>query len=491
MPRTDTPVYSTYTTKQFPLVKEVFQRSNSNYDALYENCYIETLKSKDIQQFDIAAAKRDGTTEIASGAVGALRDHRGIHYSSAHDTLYYAIGQSLIAIKQPLTGLYAPQIIFTFTNFAGPVGFTDFLYSTGVVKVIFTDGSQIGEIDGTTLTINLFTSPNLFQHVPDPVYLDGYLFLLKSGSQDVYNSDLDDPSAWNNEYISAEMSPDYATSIAKIANYIVVFGSDSIEFLYNAQNSGGSPLGRNDTVYKHVGYAGGKADYGNKLYFIGKNESGSTDIFVLEETKLTPIGNLQVTRTLNRQTTTNTPLGAVVAFNGKTHYVFTYGNITFAYNTENDMYCIWKYKSENSFRIVGTANMSTRVYGNQSWFIADSGLSNGVLGKFVLDNYTDNGSPFTFKVRTENLFNDTLQMKFISRLSVFCDSGNTDATMQLRWTDNDYRTYSNPISIRLNQELASVRRLGGYRRRAFEFSNSENYPIRMWGFELDLNMGAS
>ena len=485
MPRTDTPTYSTYTTKQFPLVKEVFQRSTNSYDALYENCYIETLKSKDIQQFEIAASKRDGTTAYLSSNVA----YRGMHYCPKHQMLYYCVGNT-IYYWDPTNLTFNPQVVTTLPTISGRVGFTDFLYSSGTVAVVFTDGNTIGEISEFQVATT-YSSPNLFPHYPDPVYLDGYLFLVKQGTQDIYNSDLDAPGTWNNEYITAEMSPDSATALAKISNYIVVFGTQSIEFFYDAQNAGGSPLSRNETVYKHVGYIGGKAQYGSKLFFLGKNLTGAIDVYMLEETKLTPIGNPQVVRTLGRITSPNAiATGCIVAFNGKTHYVFTYGDVTFAYNLDNDMFCTWKYGNTSKFTLAYTANVSTDYNGNISLFMVSEG-STGVLGKFVLNDYRDNGTAFTYKVRTDNLYNDTMQMKFISRMSLFCDAGNTNATIQLRWTDDDYQTYSNPVSIQLNQELASVRRLGGYRRRAFEFSNSENYPIRMWGYELDLNMGAS
>ncbi|HET8689179.1 MAG TPA: packaged DNA stabilization protein [Methanosarcina sp.] len=468
------------------MVKEVFLRSTSNYDALYENCYIETLKSKDIQQFEIAASKRDGTQTLVS----ADANFRGMYFSHGLGMLYYVIGNTVY--KTPVdSSTFSPTVVGTLPTSSGDVGFTDFLYSTGTVKLVWCDGNRIGTIDEFD-NIVTSTSPNVPGHIQSPVYLDGYIFIPKAGGQDIYNSALDDPLTWNNEYISAEMSPDGIRDIAKIANYIVAFGESSIEFFYDAANVGGSPLSRNDTLYRHTGYMGGKAQIGNKLFFVGSYSDGNADIFVLEDTKLSSIGAPQVIRTINRtQIDDNNIYGAVVTFNGMYHYVFSVGNSTFAYNINNDMYTNWKYGNTTSFKIKDTANYDGNRF-KKSYFLMPTGTANGgILGQFVLDNYTDNGTPYTMVVRTDDLYNDTLQMKFISRLSIFCDRGNTNATIQLRWTDDDYQTYSNPVPIVLNQELASVRRLGGYRRRAFEFSNSENYPVRIWGYELDLNMGSS
>ncbi len=489
MPRSATPNYSTYTTKQFPLIKEPFMRSNLSYDSLYENCYLEEVKNKELQQFDIAASKRDGTVLVET----PTSEFRGLFFWQTYAIMLYVIGNKIYGASVPNTygsSGWSPALLGTLTTSTGPVGFTEYLSSTGSVYVIWADGTKVGQFD-SALTMTTYTDADIpSPHIPVPIYLDGYIFLIKSNSQDIYNSVLDTPSSWNNEFISVEMSADRLLTLARITNYILAFGDSSIEFFYDAQVASGSPLGRNDTLYRNIGYVGGLAQQGNKIYFIGRYASGDLDIFKIEDTKVTPIGSQQVKRWLNKNPNGANMYGALISFNSKTHYVFTVNSKTFAYDTVNDFYINWKFKSLDNFAIKYSTNGNNQSF-NKCYIHVDDGTTYGVFSEFKPDTFTDNTSAFTMKIRTDNLYNDTLQAKFIARMSLFCDIGNTSATMQLRWSDDDYYTYSNPVPINLNQELPSVRRLGSYRRRAFELTNSENTPVRVWGYELDLNMGAS
>jgi len=103
---------------------------------------------------------------------------------------------------------------------------------------------------GTEITSADFPTP----HCPFPVFMDGYLFVAKSGTQDIYNSNLDDPALWTaGDYISAEMYPDKIVALSKNNNYIYALGSNSIEYFYDAAVATGSPLGRHDSAVQQFG----------------------------------------------------------------------------------------------------------------------------------------------------------------------------------------------------------------------------------------------
>ena len=69
-------------------------------------------------------------------------------------------------------------------------------------------------------------------HQPFPLYLNGYLFLIKAGTGDIYNSDNDDPFGWSNEFIQAEISSDLGLRLFKAKNYMIAVGYNSIEYFY-------------------------------------------------------------------------------------------------------------------------------------------------------------------------------------------------------------------------------------------------------------------
>jgi hypothetical protein len=484
MPFSSNPQYSTYKTERVPLVKDVFLRSTNAYDALYENCIIEVLKNKDTKQSDMAVVKRPGTqTSISSSLITS--EFRGMYFWQKQNTLIYAIGNTFY-FWNVANAIGTATSSASLTSTTGEVGFEEFLYSDGHVTVVWSDGTKLGEIS-TTFVVTTSADADLPTHLPHPVFLDGYIFVVKTGTQDIYNSDNDAPLSWTpSNYISAEMSPDSLLRIERMSNYIVALGSESIEYFYDAANASGSPLGRNDTFYKQVRYLGGSIRSGNKVYMIGKYDNGAPDLFVIEDSKVTPVGNQQIQRFLSRITDFTTMTGAIVTYDSNTMYIFTVGGSTFSYNIGTDFFTNWKYKTGTVFNIkyfdvaYSTTEINTYMYNPDD---------NAVI-KFSLGTFTDSGINYIMTVRTEPLDFDTLQMKFMGRLSLFVDNNNS-ASISLKWTDDDYQTYSNTYPIILNQELPSIRRLGGFRKRAFIFTNTDNQPIRFRGFEVDLNMGNS
>jgi len=115
----------------------------------------------------------------------------------------------------------------------------------GVKGYVFTGPSTAP----TEITDADFPTP----HIPQPVFLDGYLFVAKANTQDIYNSDLDNPLLWTaGNFISAEMYPDKIVGLTKNNNYIYAVGRNSVEYLYDAANLT-SPLARHDSAVQQFG----------------------------------------------------------------------------------------------------------------------------------------------------------------------------------------------------------------------------------------------
>ncbi len=129
-----------------------------------------------------------------------------------------------------------------------PVGFTEFLNSaTNTKSLVLVDGFEgyvyTSNAAGTKITDADFPSP----HLPFPVYLDGYLFLAKPDTGDIYNSDLNSATAWTaGSFISSELYPDDMQAITKVNNYLLAIGTQGCEYFYDNANPTGSPLKRID-----------------------------------------------------------------------------------------------------------------------------------------------------------------------------------------------------------------------------------------------------
>jgi hypothetical protein len=60
-----------------------------------------------------------------------------------------------------------------------------------------------------------------------------------------------------------------------------------------------------------------------------------------------------------------------------------------------------------------------------------------------------------------------------------------DSVLSLRYTDDDYQTYSTFRPVQLGVERSRVRRLGDYSRRSFELLHLKNYLFRVEALEVN------
>ena len=117
-------------------------------------------------------------------------------------------------------------------------------------------------------------------------------------------------------------------------------------------------------------------------------------------------------------------------------------------------------------------------------------VSNGDVHSFGIEEYDDNGEPIKVKIVTDIFDGQTAQRKFLSRLVVVGDliGAGSASNITMRYTDNDYKTWSNAQS-RDMRYIPVFPALGSFNRRAFEFTYDDNYPFRLDYAELALKLG--
>lgn len=99
----------------------------------------------------------------------------------------------------------------------------------------------------------------------------------------------------------------------------------------------------------------------------------------------------------------------------------------------------------------------------------------------------DDGVNFEFLLRTDSEDFDTYNTKFGSRLVIIGDR--VPGTLYVRWSDDDYNTWTTPRGIDLDTDLPMLTQLGKFRRRAHEFSWIEPEPLRLYRAEININIG--
>lgn len=475
------PSQSTYQTKDVKLLLSNNNRDKQGTkDVIGLNGFYDLLKERATQENDYMWVKRDGTTEYPYSLPGT--DIRGMFFWEEQDKLLLAYDTD-IDIVTASTGVFQASVT-PFATTTGEVGFSEFYYDDGSVKIVVSDGVKLATIDSSN-TLVIGSDPDQPATMsPFPVYLDGYLFVTKAGTSDIYNSNLNDPLVFTpGDFITAEMLPDELLRIARLNNYIVALGTASIEYFWDAANASGSPLQRNDTPLKQVGYLGGLVNHANRVYFVAQTANTEPEVMMLEDFKIVSLDNPPLRRYIQPYTSFN---AAIISMGGHDFYVLSVGDITYMMDLDTRIWTRLAFQQDTTFPIKYAVNLPITGAGNVSLCVVDD---NANLYYFNPTEYDDEGVNFTWTLQTNSETFDTLHEKYMSRLIVFADRPTSTANLDIQISDDDYQTYSSVRSVNLNQEFPCLQRLGRFRRRAFKLSMTANVPGRLHHLEVDFNIG--
>lgn len=478
------PVNSTYKTEFISVAAEINSRTSSpDKDEYFQNVLPESIKNKVTGEKELSLIKRSGTAiDIATTGSGNMR---GFFYWKRENQLFTCIGRD-VRIYNATTYTLLNTLVNAVGNASTFVGFCEYLYDSGISVVVVTDGTTLSTITNAGV-ITAGTDPDMpVPHLPTPFFFDGYLLLVKTGTTDCYNSNLNDPLLYEPaDFISAEMRADVITAIITMNNYFLLIGPSSIEYFWDAANATGTPFQRNDTPVKLSGYVGGITQHGNKIYLVGEEVEGQPNVFILEDFKIVPVGNEAIRRHLAQED--NSLLrGNVLSINGVDCYVIFTGNRTYYMDLETRLWGLLSYQQLSTFPIYHSVTINTTA-GTKTLFIMPS-LSNAVWG-FDDTLYQDAGTNFTCTVVTEpNRFN-TNANKTMGRLIVWADRPSSNADLGVQWTDDDFQSYTSIRLVNLNQEQPDIRQLGRFRKRAMKLTYTTNQSLKLYKLEVDLNVG--
>lgn len=483
MPFSKNPFIQTYSTKVIKLMQEWETRDKSGTkDNDTVNCFYEIVKNKATGENDHYVISRAGTTIYPSATSSA--NVRGIYYLKTLDFLYVAV-DTTVFVYQGATGVQLAAIAPGFAMGMSEVGFTEFGYDTGIVQVVVTDGTVLGVIDGVHTFTRSIAGAMPVPHLPCPVFLDGFLFLCKTNTANIYNSNLNDPLNYTaGSYTTAETFPDNILKITRLNNYILAFGTSSLEYFYDAATPTGSPLLRYDAPVKLLGYRGGLAHWGNKLIFVGDTDTTSTEVILLDDLKMETLGKPPIRRLAESNPAIS---GAMISFSGHDFYVVTVGSLTYMVDVLTKLWTRLKYKQSSSFPILFATIVPINNTGCSVFWTKD----NFKLSYFNADVFYDDSVDFTPTIVTDTETFDSHKHKFGGRLFVYADRP-TDSNIfvDISWSDDDYQTWSVPRRVFLNQESPLLTQLGSFRRRAHKIVHTGFARMRIRYLEMDVNMGA-
>lgn len=498
MAYTSSPQFNTYKTVdiQFDGV-DLYRSGNLNIqrDLNIINFYYDRL-TKENERRDVKLKKRPGlTTSSYSLTKSSSSDVlRGSFYDVDQNAFYWAVNNKVYAVK-PDSGT-SVRTVTTLSTSSGYVGFCSFLKSTNTRYVLFSDGTDLWVDDYVAVSCNKVVDPDMpTPHQPYPIYLDGYVFLIKANSGDIYNSDNDDPTTWTaGSFITAEISSDYALRLIKAKNYLICLGYNSAEYFWDAGNTPpSSPLSRNDSPVRSVGYLTGLCTIGDTTYFVGQDEKRNVSVFAVNSFKIESVSNEVVDRTLQTISSTSNEKaqlnlnkdGFCISVDGHTFYILVTPQTTWAYDIDEKFWYEWKGSDNTGLKVEAAWGM----YNGSIYCAIQNQTSISILSPAI---YQDFGSNFTCQYTTENATFDSFNWKICHRVALNCSMHNYTGTSNavLSWSDNDWADGGTGTARNINVFSSSpyITRCGKFRNRSFRIKYTDNYPFFMSGLSLDINV---
>jgi len=486
---TKTPTQDTYDTKRFPLVGQALQRNGT--DALKDqrllNCYVEQIKAQVSDAKKFYVKKRQGLTQKAV----AVLPSRGIVYEPTTGKHFVVWGNELYSWNGTTLSIISTAIPGSWDT---AVGFTVHLSTT--VQVIMLTGVFGFVIDPVSNVLTQITDPDFpTPHLPYPQSMDGYVFVAKANTADIYNSDLDDPFSWTpGNFITAEMYPDYITALTKNNNYIIAVGQGSMEFFFDAGTATGSPLARNESAVQQFGTPAPDSvvQTEKEVILVGDTGNGGYTVWMVEGFKAEEVGTEAVRLVLNAvpASSISTVNAMCIRVGGHKFYILNIPSAdrTFVLDCDSKLWSEW------STTVGETQTVFMGRFGadSNSGYPLLQSKDGGLLMEMNETAYQDINANIKMQFPTLRLDFDSLKRKGCSKIAVAGDWPlDTTSTMYLEWSDDDYRTWSPQRALPLSTNYPWTRRCGRFTRRALRFTHTDAVPVRLEACEMDLDMGVS
>ena len=430
-------------------------------------------------------------TVVFSGTSGTVAptDVTGNNFTDGTATLKYA-GKAAVITTTANGG--AIQSGYTILQSGGSG------YLTTPTVYISDSGGGTGTGAIMTASLNQFPQGSISPIVPGVVYLDSYT-VIGQANGNLYASSINDPTIWTYGYIQVQNEPSGLVGIAKHLNYVVAFSQWSTQFYYDTGQVYPNNVLAPSTSYSfEVGCVSGTSivQMEQSVIWVGQAKTTGTGVYMLNGVSPFKISNSFIDRILSNSNLSTTH-AYIFKFNGHTFYVLTLHdlNLTIVYDIEEKEWYQWTMWAAGDADS-GVSGIYAEQYFRPSYYASNYGPyqvyyllddDNGVVYTLSDTQYSDAGAPIYFRSVTDIHDAQTMKRKFFRRIEVVGDK--VPATMKIRRTDDDYRTWSSYRSVNLNVNRPVIYQCGQSRRAAWEFLCTDNQPIRLESAEFDFDVG--
>lgn len=416
---------------------------------------------------DVHVYKRPGfksrSTALPAGTPFGLFRWNSSIYAIVGDTVYKD-GVALTGTVNTAGGFYTA---------ASGLGATPRLLITNTTHGYTIDGAgTLTEVTDTNFPPKRTPAETL---VPGTLYLNGTFYVMNAEAE-FANSDsaANDPATWEAAVLGAEFEGNEVVVLAKNLIYAIVMKQYFIEVFYDAGNPfPGSPLGPVGGAKLNYGIRAARslADCGGDLLFVAQTTEGSVCVARMSSLSLSVVSTPQIDRILEAANFTT-----VYSWSARTEGHRLYGltlpasNLTLVYDLTSGFWYQWRDTNDNYLPFA----FSTIDTNGKTLFIHESSGET-----FNLDplTFVDDDLLFSCEIYTPNLTQD-YRTKIVGRLDLIGDRV-SGSTVDLRWSDDDYTTWTTPQAIDLSLERPGLPDMGSFFRRAFHFKHRANTPFRL------------
>jgi hypothetical protein len=268
---------------------------------------------------------------------------------------------------------------------------------------------------------------------------------------------------------------------------VAVLKEESLEFLYNAANPFGSPLSRTTQAILQIGCVTENTvdDHERKVFFVGRANNGTVGVWMLEGFKEVKISTEAIDRILDAEAG-YIALADGYAIRAAGHFFYVLrlnGGRTLVYDVEESFWHEWS-------SVVG--GVEGNFFGKYATAVGTLAVlqhfNNGKTYSVNRNKHEDPDGPIKVLWTSIPVDMENTYRKWFQSLTFVGDEQTTQSDLTVKYSDDDYKTWSNGWIINL-QDRAYIKRLGSARRRAFKLEHEANTPFRMEALELVYSQG--
>lgn len=393
------------------------------------------------------------------------------------------------------TGLLVGQLI-TGAGIAANTRIASITSSTAIVTTVATTATASGVTITRTILAKIidtdFPANAGYTLTGSFTTIDGFNCIMTTDGK-VWSSDLNTASGWTaNSFDSANDYPDIGVGLARWKDKQIAFGSESMQFFYNA---GLTPfplasVGGSSTIKLGACSANAITSMSDYVFWCGGTDKGGLTIYQYDGS-VTRISTPEQDFQLVLSGTASISLTAM-RFYGKSFVLVNAAQTTYVYCLEDKRWHEW----------IGDANLWSRCVGlsvgNQ---ILTYSISNeSTSGKVYVYNpetltFQDDGATFTASIQSMNDDSKTNYRKFYDEFRLDADIEPVASIMTLSVSDDDFQSFEVIDSIDLSSPQ-KITRLGSsspgnWNRRAWKLTNSSNAAFRIRSADYWADVGTA